>query len=137
MIALSSLPPQRHDAAGMVLPLEVRTALSAIAADLRHMPRCCVYDKAELVCWLSRIARRVEAERDRKVPPPPRHPIRPAAPHRVQSIRDRAEAVFKASPMPPKPRTVTSRKGKAVRVETRRSGRFSEQIEMQLWGDVS
>ncbi len=118
------------------LPAEGRAALKRIADDLRHMPTECIYDRAELVHWLSRMARRIDAERDRTTPAalPAARPAQMAVP-RALSARERADAVFKGpvqpTPMPPKPRSITSRKGRSVRVEVRRV-RAAGQMEMPL-----
>lgn len=149
---IRSTTPRRHSAPERVpLPAETRAALKSISDDLRNMPRDCIGDRAELLFWLNRLARRLDAERDRTAPGPSYglgaangsqnsgmgrvSPTQSAQRlHASATARERAEAVFKpetkASSMPPKPRTVVSRKGKKVRVEVRR--RAAVQIEMEL-----
>jgi hypothetical protein len=102
-------------------------ALQEVAASMRNMPRDCAVDRAELLLWLSRMARQVEAialtgfepsERPRAVPAP-RQPFlgRPHA-----DPRKIAEAVFGCRVSSARHATTTaSRKGRAVKVEIRRS----------------
>lgn len=117
------------------LPPNVTSALGSIASDLRHLPRDCIMDRAELLHWLNRMARRVDGVAAIRVqaagsapkPPPLASASRPAR----LSPRDQAEAVFgKAPPTAPSLRTITS-KGRTVRVETRRA-RAAGQMELGL-----
>lgn len=50
------------------LPDAVLSALAAIVADMRDIPRDCIRDPAELVLWLRRMAGRVEAVSRMTVP---------------------------------------------------------------------
>ncbi len=117
---------RQPDLAG--LPPNILSALAAIAQDLRHTPRDCFVDRAELVHWLNRLARRVDGVAAIRTPIAPpavrRPPTASAARPRPASARSEAEAVFgKAKPTKSltAPRTITTRKGRSVRVETRRS----------------
>ena len=118
------------------LPAAVLTALAAIAGDLRHIPRDCVVDRAELLHWLRRVANRVDRVATLRVTTPLRRPVaamaRPAAAPRALSAREQAEAVFGRGPAAARlgpSRTVLSRKGRAVMVEVRRA---TGQMELGL-----
>ena len=122
------------------LPDPVRAALGSIASDLRDIPRDCLTDRMELLHWLRRTANRVDgvsamavAATTGKSPvvARPRHRHPDAA--RPVSAREVAEAVFGAAkPRAARtaPRTITTREGRSVRVETR-PGRDGGQ--MDLW----
>lgn len=122
---------------GITLPDAVRTVLSAISDDLRHAPRDCLRDPAELVFWLGNMARRIDAAAEMAVqvasPPVPRSRVR-STPLRAATAREVAAGVFdrapKAGRKPVETRTVTSRKGRVVRVETRRR---SPPGQFELW----
>jgi len=112
------------------LPDAVQAMLSAISSNLRDIPRDCLVDRMELMHWLRRMARRVDgvaamttlaSARDHRTIERPRH--RHTDIGRSLTSREVAEAVFGAAK--PKstrtpPRTITTRKGRSVRVETRR-----------------
>lgn len=121
------------------LPVPIQIALRSVTSDLRNIPRDCIYDRAELIHWLNRMARRVEGIERTKVPaerpgwnapkPAPCHPS-------LVTARDAADAVFGTTSRPtarkPPVRTVTSRKGRAVKVETRNSSRQLTLFAAQL-----
>ena len=121
------------------LPEPVKSALGSIADDLRHAPRDVFLDRAELVHWLNRLARRVDGVSAMTASTPQREsPLRPRHRHtaigRAVTPRDIADAVFGTStPIgPAKPRTITSRKGKPVRVEVRRR-RHDVPAQLSIW----
>lgn len=121
---------------GAPLPPAVLSAIAAIVRDMRDVPRDCITDRAELMHWLRRMAARVEGVgRMQAVLAPPRPKRAPAPlPARPATPRDLAEAVFgkgSASARTPGPRTITSRRGRAVRVEVRRA-REVGQPEMKV-----
>ncbi len=112
------------------LPDAVQAVLQAIGSDLRDIPRDCLMDRMELLHWLRRMARRVDAvaamttpanARDHRTIERPRH--RHTDIGRSLTSREVAEAVFgKAKPTKSRtaPRTIITRKGRSVQVETRR-----------------
>jgi len=63
------------------LPPDVVRALHLVARDLRDMPRACATDRQELVLWLARVARRLDAviASKARVGPPAATPSRPTA----------------------------------------------------------
>lgn len=106
------------------LPAPALAALRAIKTDLQNVPRDCFVDRAEMLFWLRKMARRVEGVEQirvtltRPVPPGPQGaPPRPVAP------TDAAVGVFgkacQSAGQKPRRRTITNRKGKLVAVETR------------------
>ena len=119
------------------LPDAVRTVLSAIGDDLRHAPRDCFVDRAELVHWLARMARRIDAAAEMAVqvvpPQGSRQRVR-STPLRAATAREVADAVFGVSrpARSTESRTVISRKGRAVRVEIRNRHDVPEQIRMEI-----
>ncbi len=91
------------------LPIETRTALSAIARTMRDVPRSLIGDPAEVVHFLGRTARAIERLRDQPVSTtgPAAKATRPTAkapslppPPRALSARERAEAVFSGAAPP-------------------------------------
>lgn len=139
------------------LPEPVQAALASIAGDLRHLPRDCIGDPGELLMWLRRMAGRVEGVGRMRVPGD--GPIFPkritqgnasdgsalgviSGPKTAGGFvppcgsdptsRDLAEAVFGKGPVAgaPGPRTITSRRGRTVRVEVRRARAAGQ---MELW----
>jgi hypothetical protein len=119
------------------LPPAVLSALGAIVRDMRDVPRDCIRDPAELFIWLRRMAGRIEGVGRMRVVGAVPAPVRLAAlPHQQSATpRDLAEAVFGASlkgaAKPVERRTITSRKGATVKVETRRA-KAAGQFEMQI-----
>ncbi len=107
------------------LPEPVLRALDVIADELRHAPRDVLVDRYELVNWLNRLARRVEGVTAMKVPMEPQ-PARPVSAGCAVPAIKLVDAVFgrPAKVRRTRSRTVTSRKGKQVRVELRRSMQF-------------
>ncbi len=103
------------------LPPAALRALDAIAADLRHLPRDCIVDRAELLHWLNRLARRVDGVKGMRVPMEPQPAKRAPAGLTVPAIK-LVDAVFgqPAKARRPRSRTITSRKGKQVGVEVGR-----------------
>ena len=119
------------------LPHGIRVALKRIADELQNMPRECIVDRQELLLWKNRIARRIMGVERTKVPAErPGWTAPKPAPSRPASARDAADAVFgttsRATARKPPVRTVTSRKGRAVKVETRSFGRQMSLFEAQL-----
>lgn len=123
--------PRRSPEPDMVdLPHGIRIALKRIADELQNMPRECIVDRHELLLWKNRIARRIMGVQQTKVPAerpgwntPTPAPARPSPATALEA----ADAVFgtKSASAARKPpvRTVTSRKGRSVKVETRSSAR--------------
>lgn len=119
--------------------MPVALALADIVRDMRDVPRDCFMDRAEMIHWLNRMARRVEGVATMKAPTSPRIVRRPLAigpaPTRALAAHQQAEVVFgsapKSSTKPVERRTVTSRKGRAVPVEVRKA-RQHGQMEFGL-----
>lgn len=123
-----------------MLPEPALDALASIADDLRHLPNDCIVDRAELIHWLNRMARRVDGVAAMKAPVPKREsPLRNRHGNshngRALSVREVAESVFGKPPTASVPgrntaRTIITRRGRSVRVETRRA-RANGQLD--LW----
>ncbi len=84
------------------LPPAVLAALAAIVRDMRDVPRDCFMDRAEMITWLNRMARRVEGVASMKAPLPalPRPSGLPRTNRGIPAVltaRQAAEAAF-ASP---------------------------------------
>ena len=110
------------------LPAVLLDALQAIARELRHVPRDCIVDRAEMLHWLRRLAGRVDGVAALRValphPKPKQPPAGSAGALTSISARDRAEAVFGKAPSGEKfarPWSITDRKGRRVRVEFRKA----------------
>ncbi len=114
-----------------------------VAAAMRDMPRDCAVDRAELLLWLSRMARQLDAialDGFEAVPAVPRtrSPRQPFFGRPRPDARAAAEALFGFDGGPKRPRgegafvgQVIDRKGQHVRVEVRRA-RAGGQLEMHI-----
>ena len=111
------------------------SALASIVRDMRDVPRDCLRDPAELLFWLRRMANRVDGVgRMRVAGSSPSRPARSAPQTASKNGTSLAQSVFgKASKDNIKPierRIITGRKGRAVKVETRRARQHGQ---MEMW----